>query len=368
MGGEAEGIRRELEILRGAIDNTNEGFVTIDSSHRIVFFNKTAERFFGYSREEVIGRDLNDLLTPDCSQNHRRAVDRYIATRKGRRIASHTEIQVPRKNGETFPADISFSVSEQNAEIYFTGILRDLTQSKAMEEKISRAERLAALGQVVAEITHEIKNPLMVIGGLTRQSMRSVEDEKVAEKLGIVSREVERVEKLLRELRDLYVPKPLETELLDLNDLLEEVVDSFEADTRRRGIQIHMEPSPSPLMIRADRDRLKEVFLNLLFNAAEAIESDGEIHIRSASRENQAEVSVTDDGGGISEQDQEQIFTPFFSTKPEGSGLGLNISRRIIEEHPGGRLDLQSEAGKETTVTVTLPAAGRETIRRGTEA
>jgi len=368
MGGAAEETSRELEILRGAVDNTKEGFVTIDSRHRIVFFNKTAERFFGYSREEVIGRDLNEILTPDCSQDHRRAVDRYIATRRGRRIASHTEIQVPRKNGETFPADISFSVSEQNTEIYFTGILRDLTQSKALEEKISRAERLAALGQLVAEITHEIKNPLMVIGGLTRQLMRNLQDRRGIEKLGIVSREVERVEKLLRELRDLYVPKPLETELLDLNDLLEEVAGSIEADITKRRIQLHIKPSPSPIMVRADRDRLKEVFLNLLFNAVEAIESDGKIHIRSASKENRAEVSVTDDGGGISEQDQERIFTPFFSTKPEGSGLGLNISRRIIEEHPGGRFDLQSKAGKETTVTVTLPAANRETIHRGTGA
>ena len=150
----------ELAVLKGAVENTNEAFVTIDRNHRVVFFNKAAENIFGFSREEVTGHDLDVIMSPTCSRDHRRAVERYVQTRMPRRIAHETEILATRKNGETFPASISFSVSEVEGEIYFTGIVRDLTETKALQEHILKSERLAALGQVVAEITHEIKNSL----------------------------------------------------------------------------------------------------------------------------------------------------------------------------------------------------------------
>ncbi len=139
---------RRIAVLEKAVENTNEAFVTIDIHHRVVFFNKAAERIFGFEREEVIGHDLNVIMAPTCSRNHRQAVARYLETRIPHRIGHDTEIRATRKNGEAFPANISFSVSEVEGNTYFTGIVRDLTETKALQDRIIHSERLAALEPV----------------------------------------------------------------------------------------------------------------------------------------------------------------------------------------------------------------------------
>jgi PAS domain S-box-containing protein len=179
----------ELVILQEAIENTNEGFVTIDQDHRVIIFNKAAEKIFGWSREEVLGKDLGHILTEACNQGHKKAVARFLKTRKPRLIGHQSEFLTSRKGGEMFPLSISFSLSERGGRVYFTGLVRDLTETKALQEQVARAERLAAVGQLVAEITHEIKNPLVMIGGFARQLLRSAADEKSQAKLKVIAEE-----------------------------------------------------------------------------------------------------------------------------------------------------------------------------------
>lgn len=188
--GDLSGSDRELIILQGAIENTNEGFVTIDERHRVIVFNKAAEKIFGYTHQEVIGKDLQIVLGPECTVGHKKAVSSFIRTKKPKLIGHQTEFMAIRKNGERFPLSISFSVSEIGGQFYFTGIIRDLTETKALQEQIAKSERLAALGRLVAEITHEIKNPLVTIGGFSRQLTRNTRDEKSLNKLKIISDEV----------------------------------------------------------------------------------------------------------------------------------------------------------------------------------
>ena len=216
MADKADTSRRRT-VLEAAVENTNEAFVTIDSRHRVIFFNKAAERIFGYDRREVVGHDLNRIMAPTCSKNHREAVARYVSTQIPRRIGHDTEILATRKSGETFPASISFSVSVADGETYFTGIVRDLTEIKALQERIIQSERLAALGQVVAEISHEIKNPLMMIGGFARQLAHETGDDKARPKLNIIVTEVARLESLLNEFRDLYGPRSLDMEEINIS-------------------------------------------------------------------------------------------------------------------------------------------------------
>ncbi len=121
-------------ILNHAVENTNEAFVTIDENHTVIFFNKAAEEIFGYSRQEVIGRDLNVIMSPRCSKNHRQAVTRYVKTRIPGRIGHETEMVASRKNGNTFPASISFSVPEVKGRLFFTGIVRDMTEKQGVAE------------------------------------------------------------------------------------------------------------------------------------------------------------------------------------------------------------------------------------------
>jgi len=221
-------------ILEGAIENTNEAFVTIDQNHKVLLFNRAAEKIFGYSRDEVIGNDLDVIMSLDCSRDHRNAVERYVNTRVPRRIGHETELLATRKDGEKFPVSISFSVLQVEGTLYFTGIVRDLTETKALQEKITRAERLAALGQVVAEITHEIKNPLVMIGGFARQLIQQAKDEKSLKKLNIIADEVSRLETLIKKLREFYLPRVLNMEEIDLNSLMGEVYSLIKDDCEEK--------------------------------------------------------------------------------------------------------------------------------------
>jgi two-component system sensor kinase FixL len=346
---------QEWTILRGAIENTNEGFVTIDKDHRVIIFNKAAEKIFGYSREEVIGKDLAIVLGPDCSEGHKKAVSRFLETKKAKLIGHETEFMARRKDGERFPLSISFSLSELEDEIYFTGLVRDLTETKALEEQIARSERLAALGQLVAEITHEIKNPLIMIGGFAKQLSRKAPDPKSREKLDIISEEVQRLEALIRELSQIYRPQVLNFEGLDINGLLAHIYSLFREACAKANIDLRLEVPEKPLIVKADSDKLQQVFLNLVKNAVEAMEQGGELLIRAEADGNKAIISVADNGPGIKGEDQEKIFTPFFTTKRRGTGLGLSVSKKIIDDHPGGVLKLDSQPGKGTTMRVILP-------------
>jgi len=349
---------RRIAVLDKAVENTNEAFVTIDVRHRVVFFNKAAEKIFGFKREEVIGRDLNMIMAPTCSRNHREAVARYLETRIPNRIGHDTEIIATRKGGQHFPANISFSVSEVEDAIYFTGIVRDLTETKALQERIIQSERLAALGQVVAEISHEIKNPLMMIGGFASQLSRETSNEKAAAKLNVIVSEVARLEDLLNELRDLYLPRTLDKQEMDITGLLSDVYELVKEDCRKKNIRVDLRKSGGRAIVKGDRAKLEQVLLNLAKNAIEAMEGGGNLLLSSLRKAKEVEVSIADDGSGIPEEHRDRIFSPFFTTKKKGTGLGLSVSKRIVEDHPRGSLTFDSQQGKGTIFKVTMPLSG----------
>ena len=349
---------KEIEIIKGAVENTNEAFVTIDRNHKVLFFNRAAEKIFGYRREEVVGHDLDAIMTPTCSRDHRKAVDRYVKTGIPKRIGHASELMATRKDGRTFPASISFSVSQVDGELYFTGIVSDLTETKALQDRILRSERLAALGQFVAEITHEIKNPLMMIGGFTRQLINKTQDDHTGSKLNIIAEEVKRLEELLNELREYYPSRALNVEDVDIGKLLKEIYNLVKRDCERERIEVDFKERGESLTVRGDKDKLKQVFLNLVKNAIEAMEHGGKLVIEDRLVGDHVEISISDNGCGISRENREKIFSPFFTTKRQGTGLGLNISKNIIEDHEGGAISLNSEEGKGTTFKVTLPTAG----------
>jgi two-component system, LuxR family, sensor kinase FixL len=346
---------QEWTILRGAIENTNEGFVTIDENHRVLIFNKAAEKIFGFTREEVIGEDLAVVLAPECTEGHKQAVTRFLQSGKSKLIGHQTEFLTTRKNGERFPLSISFSLSKIEGKFFFTGLIRDLTETKALEEQIAKSERLAALGQLVAEITHEIKNPLIMIGGFARQLSRIAQDEKSRTKLTIITEEVQRLEKLILELSQIYRPQALSIEPIDINLLLTQIFSLSEEDCAALKITPALEIPETPLWVEGDSEKLKQVFLNLVKNAMEAMEKGGALKIRAERADGRAEIKIVDNGPGVQTNDQDKIFTPFFTTKHRGTGLGLSVSKRIIENHPGGTLNLDSVEGKGTTVSISLP-------------
>ena len=343
-----------LIILRGALENTSEAFVTIDEDHRVVFFNQAAAKLFGVSREEAIGRDLNEILSPDCSRDHRQAVRRYLETKIPRRIGHESELTLSRKNGEPLPIAISFSVAHIEGRIFFTGILRDLTETRGLREQVAKAERLAALGHLVAEITHEIKNPLVIIGATIRQILRGAKGAENRKKLEIVAKEVSRLESLLAELNEYYRPQSIGTERVDVNELLREICALAGQECEGKKIHLSCRVGEDALWVGGDRDKLKQVFLNLIQNGMEALEGGGRLSVQTTATD-RVEIEIADSGPGIPRKDQAKIFSPFFTTKRRGSGLGLAVSKKIIDAHPGSTIEWLGRKGRGTVFKIQMP-------------
>ena len=209
----------------------------------------------------------------------------------------------------------------------------------------------AALGQTVAEINHEIKNPLIMIGGFARQLLKKATVGKDRAKLTIIVDEVTRLEHLLAGLKELYKPPQLDLTEIFLNELLTEVVDLAQSYSSGKGIDIRL-VSTIDVVVKVDREKIKQVLLNLVKNGIEATSPGGEVVVSSRVQDKRVEVEVTDTGGGIPEAIKKRIFLPFFTTKKQGTGLGLSISKRIIDDHPGCSFKLESEEGKGTVAII----------------
>ncbi|MBM4286502.1 MAG: GHKL domain-containing protein, partial [Deltaproteobacteria bacterium] len=226
------------------------------------------------------------------------------------------------------------------------------------QRQLVRSERFAAIGEAAAYVSHEIKNPLMVIGGLAHQVERKVQDNQaVREKLTIIQSEVKRLENFLGELRDFTRPAPPKKQAIDLNQVIQDVVHLMQGEAGNRGINLveRLEGRLPP--VEADPNQMKQVILNLVKNAFEAMDGDGEICLTSGSENRQVWFSVQDTGMGIPQESMEKIFNPFFTTKEKGSGLGLAVIHKIISDHHGS-VSVESTPGQGTSFLVKLPLSG----------
>jgi two-component system sensor kinase FixL len=348
-------LRRKQEINSGVIDSASDALVTINEVHRIVGFNQEAERMFGYSRQEALGQDLKLIIPPPFTEVHGDYLRRYLATREAHVLGRTRRLTARRRTGEEFPLSISFSVAEILGHLYFTAIMRDITAYQAMEDRLLQSERLAAVGNTVAHIAHEIKNPLLIIGGFAQQLAKIPGlDDKARHKLSLISAEVRHLEEMVTEMRD-FVRRPLiQKQPGQLQAAIRQAVELFQQVFQEHGVQARLvEETPLPL-VAFDPQQLHEVLVNLLKNALEAMPHGGEITIASRVRDNLVEIRVSDTGEGMPPEVAANIFRPYFTTKEKGTGLGLAICQDIIQAH-GGSLSADSTPGRGSTFTIQLP-------------
>jgi two-component system, LuxR family, sensor kinase FixL len=333
-----------------------DAVVTIDEEHRVVYCNRVAETMFGYTIGELVGQDVSPLIPEPHHSMHRGYVDQYILTKEGRVIGKSRECVGRRRNGDVFPVEISYSVSRTAGRLYFTAVIRDISQRKRMEREMRFMEKLADVGKGVANVVHEIRKPLMLIGGFARQVASCPSTESMAkQKLQIIVDEVRRLETLLNGVRLLTRPPgSSEKQSLLVTDLLKETLEFLDPMLGDQNIVVHTEFSHKQLYVLGDPDQLKQVFLNLLQNAMDAMNGVGQIRIALRSNGLRAEIEIRDSGPGIPPEMVEKIFDPFFTTKPEGTGLGLAITKNIIQEH-GGEIGVRSETGEGTCFLLRLP-------------
>jgi PAS domain S-box-containing protein len=348
-------LLRDQEIHTGILDTATDAIITINEDHIIVGFNRGAENIFGFSREEALGQDLDIIIPPPYKHEHRDYVRRYIATRKPHLIGKHVQLNAQRRDGSEFPMSISFSVAEVRGDLYFTGIIRDITEYKAMEERLLQSERLAAVGNTVSHIAHEIKNPLAIIGGFARQLQKTPNlDEPGQRKLDIIVEEVGRLEGMIAEMRDFVKRPTAHKEPSDVEALIDEVVDLFEDTLQEQNVTLKRTRTTETPILNFDRQQIHQVLINLFKNALEAMPQGGELTVATQVKGPNLEISISDTGQGMTPEVKANIFQPYFTTKEKGTGLGLAICQNILEEH-GGCLIAESAPGQGSTFTIQIP-------------
>lgn len=346
-------VRDSHARLRSVIDSAVDGIIVIDDRGLIESFNPGAERLFGYSEVEVIGRNVHMLMPSPYREEHDGYLSRYLETGRAKIIGTGREVSGQRRDGSTFPLHLSVGEMAVGGERKFTGIVHDLTSRVQIEEQLRERAALAKLGEMAAVIAHEVKNPLAGVRGAIEVIGRRLPHE--SGDAPIVTEILSRLDALNRLIDDLLIfARPSQPRLgpVELDPLLRMTAELICRDPQLGGISVEIAGTAPP--VRADSEMLKIVFENLLVNAAQAMHRQGTIRVRIDSPHGAARVAVSDAGPGIPPDIREKVFTAFFTTKARGSGLGLATARRLVEAHHG-EIAIDCPPGGGTTVSVSLP-------------
>ncbi|MBI3303158.1 MAG: PAS domain S-box protein [Deltaproteobacteria bacterium] len=349
--------------LRSLINTTQDAVISIDRQGRIVLFNPTAERIFGYTQAEVQGQPIALLMPEPYSSEHDGYIARYERTGEPRAIGRIRTVAARRKNGEVFPIEVSVTEVKTDDEIRYGAFIRDISEKVRLQEQLIERERLAAIGATAATFAHEVGNPLnsmyMAAQLLERRFARQGEsaDDKLTAPLRSLVSEIKRLNLLLDEFRSLARRQKLTLQPTALARVVAEVLSTETLHYSTCGIRVEQEVSPDLPLIDADSEKLKQVLLNLCKNAAEAMPQGGTLTVRADNSGGQVRLEVSDTGTGIPAG--VDIFEPFITTKPQGTGLGLTIVRQIVSAHRG-MLTYHSIPGQGTTFTLMLPVSQPE--------
>jgi len=360
---------RDSEVrTRAILESAVDGMITIDSEGRIESFNPAAEQLFGYGVAEVVGRNVRMLMPTPYREQHDACLARYLHTGEARIIGIGREVVGQRRDGTTFPSDLAVREMSVAGNRKFLGIIRDITERKRAEETVRllqrqalQRERLADIGAIAAEIVHDVGNPLAGISMQVQLLLRRANQNgaqplsNAQQGLERILGEARRLDILVKEFLEFARDQRLELKVIDLRNFLADVVDLWQPLTAARDITLTLERADDLPTIRADEDKLRRVFENLVKNAAEAItQGPGRISIRlETCVPVGVRVSVEDTGPGM--PPDIQPFRLFETTKPYGTGLGLPIVQQIVRAH-GGSIDFASCVPHGTVFRVELPA------------
>jgi two-component system sensor kinase FixL len=355
-----ERVRMDLAALttearwRTVIDAAVDGIIVIDERGLIDVFNPAAERMFGYSAEEMRGRNVSVLMPSPYQAEHDAYMHRYLRTGHRKIIGIGREVTGLRRDGTTFPMQLSVGEMRAGGARHFIGILHDLSERVRLEERVRGQEALARLGEMGAVIAHEVKNPLAAMrGAIEVISGRMPAGSKEAP---ILKEIITRIDALNGLLRDLLLfaraPQPHYGPVA-LGMLLTSTADLLARDPALSELHITVTGNPPP--VQGDPELLRIVFQNLLINAAQAMHSRGTIQATITAAEGTQQVDIADTGPGIPPEERDKVFRPFFTTKARGTGLGLATAKRFIELH-SGTITISCPPAGGTVVTIKLPS------------
>ncbi len=362
--------------LNAILDTAVDGIITIDERGTIESLNPATERIFGYSSDELLGKNVKLLMPSPYHEEHDGYLARYMRTGEARIIGIGREAEGQHKDGTRFPIDLAVSEIRVAGSRVFTGVVRDISARRQAEDEARRrnaelahAARLSTIGELTSGIAHEVNQPLTAMVNFAEASLRmlrsgNADPQKLEDALGQIATQGQRAGRIIRHMRRLARKGEAERVEADLSQLVRDVLGLVNREIRASHIVLHVMLDEGLPRVKCDRIQIEQVILNLVRNAMDTLEESTsqprELTIRcQADGEAGIELSVEDTGEGFAADSGERMFETFFTTKADGLGMGLSISRGIIEDH-GGRLWARPRPGGGAVFHVTLPRGDQE--------
>ena len=365
-----DALAREAH-LQSILDTVPEAMIVIDERGAMQSFSSAAERLFGYRAADVIGKNVKMLMPQPYRDNHDSYLQRYRDTGERRIIGIGRVVVGQRVDGSTFPMELAVGEMKSGDRRFFTGFIRDLTERQQTEQRLQELQselvhisRLTAMGEMASTLAHELNQPLAAISNYLKGSQRIIDGDGIdklpmlRDALSKASEQAGRAGHIIRRLRDFVARGESDRRVESITKLVEEASALALVGVKDRGIRVQFKFDPQVDLVLADRVQVQQVLLNLIRNAMDAMEEatarDLTISIAPDSA-GQVRISVADTGSGIAPEIAEHLFQPFMTTKRQGMGVGLSISRTIIEAH-GGRIWAEPNPRGGTTFNFTLAA------------
>lgn len=348
--------QEEAARWRAIVESAVDGIIVIDRRGIIEFFNPAAERMFGYTPDEVTGRNVSVLMPEPHASVHDGYIARYMESRVPHIIGIGRAVEARRKDGALFPVHLSVGPVSVEGQTKFAGIIRDLTEQMELERKLREEAALARIGELATVLAHEVRNPLAAVSATMQVLAEKLTSHNDRE---IVDEALLRLDALNAMMTDLLLyarpPKP-NLEALNVTALVESLVAFLRMDPAWGPARSRV--SGDPQLVFADAELLKVALQNLLLNALQAMEGRGEVGVAVDRDGDFVNLDVVDSGPGIPDAAMPRLFTPFFTTKARGTGLGLPTARRIARAH-GGDVQVISTGSAGTTIRLRLPLRDR---------
>jgi signal transduction histidine kinase len=355
--GRGESLRRAINIFHALMDQMEDDVFILDAMGIIREMNRFAADSRGVRIQDFVGRHSEDL-------------DPQLFCTDGENPCSFLQTRASGKKAEGLGADVlpdgrirylhtlCFPLPGlEEAVAQFLYIRRDVTEWRQMAKRLQQTERLAAIGELSTYVAHEVRNPLFSIGGFANALLRHPAlDEEAREKARIILAESRRLDVIVSNIINFARPTRQEMGVFDVDPVIRQTLNLMTMGSEKRGIRAEAILEDGLPKVLGTVENLKQCLINLVKNSLEAMPEGGSLIIRCLRDKDMVRISVEDTGKGIAPEIQAKLFNPFFSTKDSGAGLGLAMSRKVIEEM-GGELDLKSQLGQGTTVTLLVPAA-----------
>jgi two-component system, LuxR family, sensor kinase FixL len=377
----AEDAEARSAHLQSILDSIPDATIVINEDGIIQTFSAAAERLFGYAAADVVKKNVKILMPSPYREDHDGYLQRYLRTGERRIIGIGRVVVGQRRDGSTFPMELAVGEMRVRNQRFFTGFIRDLTERQQTEVRLQELQaelvhmsRLTAMGEMASALAHELNQPLSAIANYMKGSRRLLENPSSDQTTGLVRDAMDkaadqalRAGEIIRRLRDFVARGESDRRVEDVKKLVEEASALALVGAKDKGVRVRFAFAQRLDYVLADKVQIQQVLLNLIRNAVEAMEDEPTRELlisTSAAQDNMAEIRVSDTGPGIAPEISAQLFQPFVTTKSHGMGVGLSISRTIIEAH-GGSIVQRPNPGGGTVFSFTLPAVTKEEATDG---